>query len=370
MKAKISLVVEKCVQCPFHETHMIVTSDSFEHEQGLYCSKVEDDSESWGRHTYDGFIDRRLIGADEWSISEIPVPTWCPFITKQYGEMFAAIQDSSNWRMMIGEVTSRRNITPSRQKIPLVNYGAAHIYGVINQAMAFLESLEKYTFKDFYYHAAFRPTSRDRCLMKIAALLKDLDLSQTANAVYGGSAKCAEEVFLRHLDLDENDKDIIIWVIKACADVSVLKDEIETLKNNSTKKGRGFILEPKNAVAMALLLADNLNLTKIRIEGWDTFGEIADPALNAFCSAVSKIQKVELRFIEHRERDENGRKIPVEFAELHYTTDEGFDLKALKYYPDCILIPRMIIKDCLGLRSLRFFVNEKQIPIGRILGKC
>jgi hypothetical protein len=71
--------VQNCSKCPFHETHQIITPDSFEHEIGIYCSEVEDTTEDFARHTYDGTVNKKLVVADDWNVEEYArVPGWCP----------------------------------------------------------------------------------------------------------------------------------------------------------------------------------------------------------------------------------------------------------------------------------------------------
>ena len=79
MSVVLKIKVENCIDCPYSERHQMVTHDSFEHDVGVFCSKVEDDERE--HHTYDGIITKKLIFSFEWP-SEIEVqeiPDWCPY---------------------------------------------------------------------------------------------------------------------------------------------------------------------------------------------------------------------------------------------------------------------------------------------------
>ena len=41
-KIKVNFEIDNCCDCPNHYTEKIYTPDSFEHEEGVYCSKVND----------------------------------------------------------------------------------------------------------------------------------------------------------------------------------------------------------------------------------------------------------------------------------------------------------------------------------------
>lgn len=72
--------IENCLDCPRCYTDRILTADSFEHEEGAYCSDVVDESRDGfgknGRH--------KLIGSDDWRLRNYTsVPDWCPLLNKQ-----------------------------------------------------------------------------------------------------------------------------------------------------------------------------------------------------------------------------------------------------------------------------------------------
>ena len=75
----VTLHIENCLDCPRCYTDSILTADSFEHEEGAYCSEVIDKSINGfgnnGRH--------KLIGSDDWHLRDYTkVPDRCPLIIK------------------------------------------------------------------------------------------------------------------------------------------------------------------------------------------------------------------------------------------------------------------------------------------------
>lgn len=74
-----TLRIENCLDCPHCYTNRILTADSFEHEEGAYCSEVVDKSTNGfgknGQH--------KLIGSDDWNLrSYTKIPRWCPLLMK------------------------------------------------------------------------------------------------------------------------------------------------------------------------------------------------------------------------------------------------------------------------------------------------
>jgi hypothetical protein len=66
--------IDNCCDCPYSYNESIYTPDSFEHEIGIYCSKIKDEkSYSIKKH--------KLIVADEWDLREYSqIPDWCPLL--------------------------------------------------------------------------------------------------------------------------------------------------------------------------------------------------------------------------------------------------------------------------------------------------
>lgn len=72
---KVCFCIENCCDCPNSYTQRIWTADSFEHEEGIYCSKIEDMSRDGfgknGKH--------KMITFDDWDIRKYAtIPDWCP----------------------------------------------------------------------------------------------------------------------------------------------------------------------------------------------------------------------------------------------------------------------------------------------------
>lgn len=74
---EISIIINNCLQCPKCYTQKIYTEDSFEHEEGAYCSLAIDKSTNCfgknGKH--------KLIGFDDWHLEKYTnIPDWCPLL--------------------------------------------------------------------------------------------------------------------------------------------------------------------------------------------------------------------------------------------------------------------------------------------------
>lgn len=76
----ISFGIDNCCDCPYSYTENIYTPDSFEHEEGIYCSKV-DDTNSYNKKN-------KLIVADDWDIRKwSQIPDWCPLLKNEAKEL-------------------------------------------------------------------------------------------------------------------------------------------------------------------------------------------------------------------------------------------------------------------------------------------
>lgn len=72
--------IDNCLKCINCYTAPILTTDSFEHEEGAYCKLVSDRSTSGfgknGQH--------KLIGSDDWHLENYTqIPNWCPLLPHQ-----------------------------------------------------------------------------------------------------------------------------------------------------------------------------------------------------------------------------------------------------------------------------------------------
>lgn len=73
----VNIKIENCLDCPHCYTYGILTSDSFEHEEGAYCRKVEDKSlNGFGKNGT-----HKLICSDDWDLRKYAkIPDWCPML--------------------------------------------------------------------------------------------------------------------------------------------------------------------------------------------------------------------------------------------------------------------------------------------------
>lgn len=70
---KVSFEIDNCCDCPYSYTEKVYTPDPFEHEEGIFCSRVEDQN-SYNKKN-------KLIVADEWDIRKwSQIPDWCPLL--------------------------------------------------------------------------------------------------------------------------------------------------------------------------------------------------------------------------------------------------------------------------------------------------
>ena len=70
---EVCLKITNCCDCPNHHIERIYTPDSFEHEEGVYCSKVEDENSYNKKH--------RLVVSDDRDVRKWSrVPDWCPLL--------------------------------------------------------------------------------------------------------------------------------------------------------------------------------------------------------------------------------------------------------------------------------------------------
>lgn len=362
MGVKITLIIENCAKCPFHEVHQIVTPDSFEHEFGIYCTKVDDHEDSFERYTYDGRIEKRLVVADDRDPELFSkVPSWCPIIAQQLQELIEGITNSQVWKDTMGIITAN----PFGMKKLIIDHGLSHADRVVNNALQFLYDLKEHEFNDFVYHESLRDTERDQYLVTIAALLHDISLSTNEEDHAVKSAEMATKRFLSEADIPDVDKDIITDAIRRHSNGDHLAEDFEILKIKSKEVMRKAILDTDLAVPIALYLADKLDVTKERLEHEGNPG-CTDPRFDDLVTAVKKIHKTEFRLID-RGKGENGRQLPTVAAELHYFVDKDFDPQGLSLWPKCIEVPLDVAINILGLKVFKFFVNNKEVDINQIL---
>lgn len=68
---KVQFEIDNCCDCPYHYIEHIYTPNSFEHEEGAFCSKVNNKKSYNRKH--------KLIVADDWDVRKCSnIPDWCP----------------------------------------------------------------------------------------------------------------------------------------------------------------------------------------------------------------------------------------------------------------------------------------------------
>ena len=364
MTAKITFEVENCADCPFHERHQIYTPDSFEREFGIYCSQTEEpNQEEWTKHSYDGEISKRLVACDDKNPKKYAkVPDWCPFILKQYAILVSEICESYNW-----ESYMRANIeNPRCLKSLAFGCGTKHAQNTIKYAKTFLDELSKNSFKDFLYSEECHSVERDKYLMSIVTLLRLVGAHEFSGHQTGPErTKIAKSEFLDHSGLSLEDQCLIVDGILNWDDIGNTIEQFDKLKECSKVHRKKPILDTGTAIKISLFLASMLDIGPDRItpSTYDLRGH--EREIRPLADAFKKVEKAEFKFIYNEHLGKINGFSPKNAAELHYTVEDGFDVKAFKLAPGYILWPRTIAKEFLGFRSFKFFVNDKEIDTRR-----
>lgn len=336
MTAKIELEVDKCFKCPFHEKHQIMTAYSFEHEIGIYCSKVDDKSDSWARNTHDGRVDKKLVAIDDWYVDKCSnVPDWCPFIKKTYAKLIKKISESEKWgreiRLYSGFLKNDVN--------PLLHEDSrTYIDNTIAYASRFLQDLAQADIKSFLFSDSDHSISRDIALMEIATMLHSISDNPKK------SAEIADSKYLADSDLSYEDKYIIIDTILHWADAEANIEKFDEEKERAKVYKRIPILDTCTATKMSLYLASTLSTSK-----------------RSASKALYGVTDVEFKFVYNNKLDKGDYgENPKNATELHYTADSDFDPHIFTLHPNLIEVPRSVAKGFLGFRSFKVFVNSKE----------
>lgn len=367
MKAKVTFEVDDCLKCPFHEKHQIVTPDPYEHEIGIYCSQTDYSGTEWSQETMDGLIKKRMIGCDDWYPEKYTdVPGWCPFIIKQYLTFMSELCEDEQWKRYMNANTSN----PWRQTDLAFDYGIDHAIHTINLAEEFLDNLAENSFKEFYYGEECHSIARDKYLMSIASLLRDVGSHEPLNE--NGNGRLDRQNFLEESELSEEDKDIITDAMMHWENIEDLIQSFDGKKELAKVHGSRPVLDTPTAIKVALALASVLDVGPSRVtrstyevhSTGATYG--VDVGIRSLALAFKKIEKVEFKFTYNEHHGKISEPSPKNGAELHYTTTSGFDANALKFWPELILTPRVIARDFLGLRSFKFMLNGREINVRRL----
>ena len=72
---KICLEINNCCDCPYHYIERVYTPDPWDHDEGVFCSKVKDVSSENRKH--------KMVASDGWNLRKwSQIPDWCPLLNK------------------------------------------------------------------------------------------------------------------------------------------------------------------------------------------------------------------------------------------------------------------------------------------------
>ena len=366
MKAKVTFEVDNCINCPFHEQHQLVTPDSLEREIGVFCSQVDTTDKDWTHDTHDGLIFKRMVGCDDLHPEKYTkVPDWCPFILQQYMVFLLALDDDNDWRSYM------RANTDNPWNLPELAFdrGIGHALKTIEYAKEFIYDLAENSFKDFLYGEECHSVERDRYLMTIAAMLRDVGEHEPSSINREG--KLDKFTYVEESDFSEEDKDIITDAILHWDEPERLTEDFDKMKELAKVHKRKTTLDTSTAVKIALLLGSILDVNPGRVTR-STYGVHAasvslktESNIRPLALAFKKVENVEFKFTYNEHYGKVLGPNPKNAAELHYTVSDGFMVNSLKFWPELILTPRLIAKEFLGLKSFKFFINGKEVNTRR-----
>ncbi|MBR3169250.1 hypothetical protein IKF23_02305 [Candidatus Saccharibacteria bacterium] len=314
MKAKISFEVDNCTKCPFHERHSIVTADSFEHEMGIYCSLTEDESDSWWHYTYDDRITKKLVAADDWRPEKYAnVPSWCPFIMKQYKALLANTYYSEEWWQ--GDDEAWLLIDK-----PIID-------AMIRCAADIMDQLSKCYFKQVVFRDVQDSLEHSQALATVTIL---------------SSFMLNYQHFLEDYGLPEEDR---AFVETMAYSGRYSKLEFKRIKRQLKKSPHNkLMLDPYTALKVAIFLAEDLVILNLMFEN---------------------IKEVHFNFTYEQPEDLSMTcwPRPTNLAELRIVTKDNFEMNNLNGGPR-ILIGRLrsTTMSLLGLK-FKFFINDEEINI-------
>lgn len=357
MVAHIHFEIENCTNCPFHERHQVITPDSFEYEVGIFCSKTYTPDQT---NTRDGYISNKLVVADEDPDDWAVVPDWCPYVIGEYRDLISKILENE-WSQ---DKRPKSGSCNSPLGNPYLDRSLARIERIISKAGYFLQQLEDDDLKAFLYGECFHSMKRDYYIMKLVALLRELNPSPKK------SAAIAKERYLDCSNISEEDQAIIEDGILNWNKGEETLEEYDSLKKQYVARGRRPVLDTLNAIKLALYLAEVLDVTNLTpaldytpTAQSDELEEIIK-AIGPDCQA-----KFELVYNPNLSRKDIIGDNPKNAAELHFDTPGKFDTKVFKLWPKLITVPRFIAKEFLELRSFKVFVNQKEVSISRFVKK-
>lgn len=308
--------IEKCNDCASHEIHGIYTSDSFENETGIYCGKVEDTSDSWERHTYDGRVDKKLIHSyDTWESKTASIPDWCPILLDSYKHIIDKIYQSA--RQPIDE--------DDKKIIEVASYIIETLGGIVS-------------FKDFVYKGGlpYGSIKRDLCLVEIAQLMR--------------SQFMVSEKDIENLGFGEEDSKVLKMALKTYSEEENIKKLIKDF-DLVKKEAKGTIMRPvldsEIAVPAAIYLANSVVCPRYFT---------TDVAFSFKKSGKKPVPTAEVRYTAKEYNDDYDPPRPFNYVEWATEGAEKND----------ILLQKLILKKIFGINTYEYFINGIKIPINEI----
>ena len=71
----VCIKIDNCCDCPNHCEEKIYTADPWDHEMGVFCTKVPDKNSPNKKD--------KLVAEDDWNVRRwSQVPDWCPILKK------------------------------------------------------------------------------------------------------------------------------------------------------------------------------------------------------------------------------------------------------------------------------------------------
>jgi HD superfamily phosphodiesterase len=252
------------------------------------------------------------------------IPDFCPFVLKRLEEVLKTMDSVSGYsipKKFINQV-ERKQVDDPHPKFG-ADHGWKHAARVYNYGSEFLENLIPWGLNT--------PDSiqKQKLLLGIASKMHDIGLADSAQNHAIHSAELTKKYFeSKKVDIDIEDACAIVHAIYNHSDGDVTLSLLDA----------------------ALIMGDKLDVTNKRIV------RVTDK----ITSELTKVESVDFSFF-----GQNGK---AEGAELSYTTTEQFDVNALKEWPKCVAIPRMITTKFLGLSEFRFKVNDEEIDVKKLIG--
>ena len=73
---KVCLEINNCCDCPNHYIERVYTADPWEHESGVFCYKVKDESSENRKH--------KMVVSDGYNLRKWSnIPDWCPLLSNK-----------------------------------------------------------------------------------------------------------------------------------------------------------------------------------------------------------------------------------------------------------------------------------------------